>query len=573
MLKSITIKNFAIIESVDVEWTPGLNVLTGETGAGKSILFDALSIVLGAKAGPANIRAGAQNALIEAFFIPGKEALDWLEKNELADGAEEVVVTRELSEKSSRSRINGILVNSALLQELRGLLLTFHAQHEIRTLLTSSSQLALLDSLGDKAHEGLSNSYKGKFGSYQGLLKQAGESLSDEERLKKLEFTRWEIQELEAANLGDPAEDEDLKERRAILEGSAQLESNVMSAVSMLSGGDDHDGSVIDLLQRSLAELETASSTDSSLAGTAELLSASLANAEEAASELRTYRDRIDSDPESLAMVEERQALLASIKRKFGPTLEEAIDRLDSLRRTIETLENADWQAEKLKAELRKLESELTEQAQKLSASRQKLAEKLSLSIMDELKQLGMDRARFDIEFTSSGELTGTGLDRLEFLISANPGQPLLPLSRIASGGELSRVMLALKTIFASADRVSTVVFDEIDTGMSGKTLTAIRDRLAKLARSHQILCITHNPIVASVADNYLDVCKEQSNDKTIIRVRHLDGEERLSSLAAMASGSQNEEVSLTFARSLVDQSASIKAKLLRMSQSSVDTG
>ncbi|MBK9145886.1 MAG: DNA repair protein RecN [Candidatus Melainabacteria bacterium] len=566
MLKSITIKNFAIIESVDVEWTPGLNVLTGETGAGKSILFDALSIVLGAKAGPANIRAGAQNAAIEAFFIPGKEALDWLAKNELADGAEELVVTREISEKSSRSRINGVLVNSALLQELRGLLLTFHAQHEIRTLLTASSQLALLDSLGDRTHESLSNSYKSKFASYQALLKQASESLSDEERLKKLEFTRWEIQELEAAALGDPAEDEELKERRAILEGSAQLEANVMSAVRMLSGGDEHDSSVIDLLQRSLAELETASSTDSSLAATAELLSASLANAEEAASELRTYRDRIDSDPESLAIVEERQTLLASVKRKFGPTLKEAIDRLESLRLTIETLENADWQAEKLKGELLKLEGELTEQAEKLSASRQKLAESLSRSIMAELKQLGMERARFDIEFTRSGELSGTGLDRLEFLISPNPGQPLLPLSRIASGGELSRVMLALKTIFASADRVSTVVFDEIDTGMSGKTLTAIRDRLAKLARSHQILCITHNPIVASVADNYLDVCKEQSNDKTIISVRHLDGEERLSSLAAMASGSQNEEVSLTFARSLVDQASSIKAKLLQIS-------
>ncbi|MGD9680989.1 MAG: DNA repair protein RecN [Candidatus Obscuribacterales bacterium] len=562
MLKSITIKNFAIIESVDVEWTPGLNVLTGETGAGKSILFDALSIVLGAKAGPANIRAGAQNAIIEAFFIPGKEALGWLEKNELGGDTEELVVTREITEKSSRSRINGVLVNSSLLQELRGLLLTFHAQHEIRTLMTSSSQLTLLDSLGDKAHDSLSNSYKSRFASYQALLKQASESLSDEERLKKLEFTRWEIQELEAADLGDPVEDEELKERRAILEGSAQLESAVMNAVSMLSGGDDQESSVIDLLQRSLAELETAANTDSSLTATAELLSASLANAEEAASELRTYRDRIDSDPESLALVEERQALLASIKRKFGPTLKEAIDRLDSLRRTIESLENADWQAEKLKAELSRLEGELTEQAEKLSASRQKLAESLSLSIMAELKQLGMERARFNIEFTRSGELSGTGLDRLEFLISPNPGQPLLPLSKIASGGELSRVMLALKTIFASADRVSTVVFDEIDTGMSGKTLTAIRDRLAKLARSHQILFITHNPIVASVADNYLDVCKEQSNDKTIIRVRHLDGDERLSSLAAMASGSQNEEVSLTFARSLVDQASSIKASL-----------
>ncbi|MCA9800931.1 MAG: AAA family ATPase, partial [Cyanobacteria bacterium HKST-UBA02] len=434
MLKSITIKNFAIIESVDVEWTPGLNVLTGETGAGKSILFDALSIVLGAKAGPSNIRVGAQNAVIEAFFIPGKEALDWLDKNELGGDTEELVVTREISEKSSRSRINGVLVNSSLLQELRGLLLTFHAQHEIRTLLTSSSQLALLDSLGDKAHDGLINNYKSKFASYQALLKQAGESLSDEERLKKLEFTRWEIQELEAADLGDPVEDEELKERRAILEGSAQLESAVMSAVGMLTGGNDHESSVIDLLQKSLAELETASSTDSSLSATAELLSASLANAEEAASELRTYRDRIDSDPESLVMVEERQALLASIKRKFGPTLKEAIDRLDSLRRTIETLENADWQAEKLKAELSRLEGELTEQAEKLSASRKKLAESLSRSIMAELKQLGMERARFDIEFTRSAELSGTGLDRLEFLISPNPGQPLLPLSKIASG-------------------------------------------------------------------------------------------------------------------------------------------
>ncbi|MBZ0184991.1 MAG: DNA repair protein RecN [Candidatus Obscuribacterales bacterium] len=568
MLKSISVRNFAIIESVEVEWTSGLNVLTGETGAGKSILFDALSIVLGAKAGATHIRAGANSASIEACFSASPEVTAWLKTNELIDQDQlDLIVSREITKTGSRSRINGSPVNHSILQELRGLLLTFHAQHEIRTLLIGASQLALLDGLGDKSHSDLLSSYRTKYACHQDLLQQLSEmEMSESERIRNLEFNRFQLKELENAKLEDPGEDEELKERKDLLEHAVQLETAAGNLARLLCGEqegfDTSFRSAIDLLQEGLAELETASLLDNRLAEPVELLRTSLANAEETATALRAYRNRIDSDPETLNYLEERQNILCQIKRKFGPTLSDAIEKQKVLINTIESLENADWQAEKIKSEIVELKENLLRQAKKISQGRKGLSTSLSKSIIDELAQLGMEKADFSIAITHFLDPGPQGLDKVEFLIAANPGQPLMPLSKIASGGELSRIMLALKTIFARADSVSTIVFDEIDTGMSGKTVTAIRDKLARLATTQQILCITHNPIVASVADNHIDVCKEQSNDKTIISVRRLNPQERDQSLAAMASGHPDEEVSLSFARSLMQQATSLKSSL-----------
>lgn len=556
MLESLDIREFALIENVRVEWTPGLNILTGETGAGKSIIIDALNAVLGGKAGASFIRTGAEKASIEASFRTNPLIAAWLKKQELIDEElSTLVVSREITKSGSRIRINGTLVNSAIVQELSQLLLTIHAQHEARTLMSPQSQLEMLDSLGDQPHRKLLEKVRTLWSKRKELVSQIKElDTTEDERLRRLDFIRFQLTELNEAQLNDADEDEELSKQKKVLANVAQLSSAAAMAYEVLMGGESSDSSTIDLLQTSLAEVERGARLDQELNEPADLLKQSLANIEEAARHLRRYGAGLDTDPEALSNVEARLAVLASIKRKYGPELADAIASQTRLAEEVDKLENAQTATEGLQEELATLDAALNESAAELSNKRQKLGKKLSEQVLSELIDLGMERCKFEIKFDPTPEVTSTGADRAEFLIAPNPGQPLMPLAKIASGGELSRVMLAVKSIFASADGVSTVIFDEIDTGLSGRVLQAMRDKLARLAKSHQILCITHQPIIASVADNHIEVQKEHSKDLTKVYARQLDADQRLRSLASMASGQEDAEVALNFARSLMEQ-------------------
>ncbi len=564
MLKSIHIQNLVIIKSIQIDWTNGLNVLTGETGAGKSILFDALSIVLGAKANASYIRHGAEKATIEAVFKLNESIVAWLKEQELTDNEQpDLVVCREITKTGSRVRINGTLINHSSLKELRGLLITFHAQHEIRTLMNNSTQLGLLDGIAEKKHQKLLEQYKETFGRFRELEEKLQSlEISEEERERRLEFARFQYNELLEAELDSENEDSELAESQKFLGNVQEIEDSIYKTVANLSGGDSDETSAIEKLQESLSLIDSISEYAEDLANARELLEASLANADEASQQLRRYGDSIDTDPETLAGIEDRLAILASIKRKYGPELKQAIALRNDLENEIDQLENASAEVENLSGELEKIRLEADKLAQELSAGRKELARSLERSIMLELKDLGMEKAKFKIEFEKTESLTTSGTDRIEFTISTNVGTPAKPLAKIASGGELSRIMLALKTIFARQDNVPTVVFDEIDAGMSGKTLHAIREKLARLARSHQILSITHNPIIASVADNHIQVCKEHSNKETIIRIENLNESQRLDSLAQMASGDSNQEESQNFARSLMEAAGELKGRI-----------
>lgn len=565
MLKSISITNLAIVHELEVHWTKGLNILTGETGAGKSILFDALSIVLGAKVSPNQIRDGKDRAMIEATFEASPTVSGWLKQQELIDEDHgELVVYREITRSGSRARINGIPVNASHLNELRQLLLTFHAQHELRTLLSNSAQLELLDGLGNKSHSQLKERMKTLYARYRDLKRQFDElSMSEEERSRLLDFAQFQLDELSEAGLESETEDEELSDRHKVLANAAKLESTIERVITLFCGGDSDHGDGFkparDTLQAGLSEIDSLIDLDASLANPASFVRESLVNLEEAIEGLRRYGNSLDLDPHSLDEVEQRLAVLTQIKRKYGPGLSEAMARRDELSEEIERLDNANGAVGTIKEEIVQLEETMRQTSSQLSQERRKLAQNLTKSILQELTDLGMERCRFSINFTSLDDMTADGGDRVEFLIAPNPGQPLASLAKIASGGELSRIMLALKTIFARADRVSTVVFDEIDTGMSGRTLKAIRDKLVNLANSHQILCITHQPIIASVADNYVQVCKEQSDDKTVIQANRLTGEAQLKALAVMASGRDSEEVALTFANSLMEEAMQVK--------------
>ncbi|MBS2009455.1 MAG: DNA repair protein RecN [Cyanobacteria bacterium SZAS TMP-1] len=563
MLKSITIRDFALIEKAHVDWTAGLNVLTGETGAGKSILMDALNAVLGGKVAPAIIRPGAEKASIEATFALNPRVTSWLSREELLEEGEgEIVIAREISKSGSKTRVNGTLISQNLLGELRALLITVHAQHEARTLMSSQSQLTMLDALGGEAHSRLCESVKNLYLRKKELADQiAALSISEEERLRKLDFAHFQLKDLIEANLQDAGEDEELANQISVLDNALDLKSQAVAAQEMLAGGDSHESlCAIDLVQKALSEVEKAMRVDHNLAQVHECLLTGLAGIEEASTDLRRYAASLDTDPETLVELENRAAQLATIKRKYGPTLAQAMDKQVALTAEVDTLENALVESEKLVKELDQLSAQLSEKSLDLSTRRKKLAKNLSAQVEKELVDLGMEKCRFEISFVALEEAGPTGLDKIDFLIAPNPGQPPMPLGKIASGGELSRIMLAIKSIFASADEVATVIFDEIDTGLSGRVLNAVRDKLAVLSRSYQILCITHQPIVASVADNYLEVSKEHKKDSTVVSVKSLDNEMRLRSLAAMASGNADGAASLSFARALMDQAGSVKA-------------
>ncbi|MBS1991392.1 MAG: DNA repair protein RecN [Cyanobacteria bacterium SZAS LIN-2] len=563
MLKSITIRDFALIEKAHVDWTAGLNVLTGETGAGKSILMDALNAVLGGKVAPAIIRPGADKASIEATFALNPRVTSWLSREELLEEGEgEIVIAREISKSGSKTRVNGTLISQNLLGELRALLITVHAQHEARTLMSSQSQLTMLDALGGEAHSRLCDSVKNLYLRKKELADQiAALSISEEERLRKLDFAHFQLKDLIEANLQDAGEDEELANQISVLDNALDLKSQAVAAQEMLAGGDSHESlCAIDLVQKALSEVEKAMRVDHNLAPVHECLLTGLAGIEEASTDLRRYAASLDTDPETLVELENRAAQLATIKRKYGPTLAQAMDKQVALTAEVDTLENALVESEKLVKELDQLSAQLSEKSLDLSTRRKKLAKNLSAQVEKELVDLGMEKCRFEISFVALEEAGPTGLDKIDFLIAPNPGQPPMPLGKIASGGELSRIMLAIKSIFASADEVATVIFDEIDTGLSGRVLNAVRDKLAVLSRSYQILCITHQPIVASVADNYLEVSKEHKKDSTVVSVKSLDNEMRLRSLAAMASGNADGAASLSFAQALMDQAGSVKA-------------
>jgi DNA repair protein RecN (Recombination protein N) len=556
MLQEISIKNFALIEDVKISWSKGLNVLTGETGAGKSIIIDAVNAVLGGKTGPSAIRLGAEKCTIEAIFAQSPDVAAWLKQQELQseDLADCVVVSREITKSGSRMRVNGTLVNANLVQELRQMLLTIHAQHEARTLMLPQAQLELLDGLGDKDHRKLLERVRTLYQQRKELSAQLTElQMSEDERLRKLDFARFQLAELQEAALEDPEEYETVAHQCKVLSNIALLESSALRAQELLNGGTEESPCAIDLVQDALRETEKAAVHDEELKPICDSLAGCVDTLETSIRSLRRYREFLDTDPESLANAESRLDVLATIKRKYGPSISEAISARNNLETEVGRLENSQAAAEEIQEELAKLDSELAKTAGDLSNRRKKMAASLAERIRSELADLGMEHCKFEIHFEEVS-VGGNGLDRIEFLMSPNPGQPLLPVAKIASGGELSRVMLAIKSIFAEADRVATVVFDEIDTGISGKVLQSMRDKLARLGRSHQILCITHQPIIASAADNHILINKVQTAEETHIDAAVLDQSERVKSLAAMAAGQTDGDAAIKFAQSLLDE-------------------
>ncbi len=568
MLQELSITNLAIIDHLRLSFSPGMNVLTGETGAGKSIIVDAVSALLGARVSADTVvRSGSERATVEAIFTLTPEQSEdlrpLLEEYGLEDAEGTLILSREIS-RSGRSvcRVNGRAVTLGLLEEIGQRLIDIHGQSEHLSLLRVREHLYFLD-----RYAGLTaqrEQLAGLVAELRRVRQTLQACLQDERELaRRMDLLQYQVAEIEAARL-DPDEEAELIRQRTMLANAERLSELASSGYTLLDGGEQRR-SALDMLGAALHDLQQLERLDPSLADQRQTLEGAIYQLEDVARSLRRYRDSIEYSPARLKQVEDRLALIHTLKRKYGDTVEEV---LRFAQRAREELNSITHNEERV-AELREQEQELLrragEAAAALSEARQRAARELERAMEEQLAELKMERARFVVsiqreEDPSGPEIDGrrwaldaAGVDRVEFLIAPNLGEPPKPLARIASGGETSRLMLAMKGVLSAADPVPTLIFDEIDAGISGRVGTLVGRRLWSLTRQHQVLCVTHLPQIASFADRHLGVSKRIDGERTVTVVHPLSGDERQHELAALLGGDGSQSALLN-ARDLLAQ-------------------
>ncbi|MBS5547865.1 MAG: DNA repair protein RecN [Oscillospiraceae bacterium] len=537
MLSLLHIENIALIQSADIRFEPGFNVLTGETGAGKSIVIDSIGAVLGERTSRELIRTGAKSALVTAVFtqVP---PLPWLEENGFPTGEEELLLQRELQgDGRNVCRIDGKLVTVAQLRELGRQLLNIHGQHDGQQLLDPASHLGYLDQFG--GCQPLLESYQEAYRKWHDIRREMDKLQMDEaERSRRVDTLNYQIQELERAQL-KAGEDEELSARRTLLRSAGRLMEAVQSAEFALSGDEDRDGAC-SLIAQAEGELQGVSSISPELGELSEKLTALRCAADDAADTLRDLSRSFDFSPGELDQVEERLDLLYRLRKKYGPTVEDMLAYLDRCRKELDQIQYADDTLARLEKDLKKAQKEAARRGESLSQARREAAGALQARVQEELRQLDMPKVQFQTEFTPKGGEAGmdeTGLDEVQFLMSANLGEALKPIQKVASGGELARIMLALKNVLAEGDQIGTLVFDEVDTGVSGRAAQKVAEKMAQVARGKQVLCVTHLPQIAAMADTHFSVQKGEREGRTYTRLERLDRSQRREELARLIGG------------------------------------
>lgn len=548
MLSKIYIKNYILIDELELDLARGLNIITGETGAGKSILINAIDIAFGAKTGKEVIKTGADKAIIELTLLNQKQDLSKLfDEYGIDECGEEIILSREITQTGSRSRVNGCLVNQEFMKNFRELFLDIHSQHQTYSFLQPKYHIILLDSYTKNTSGKLLEEYRKEFTNYKNMLAKLEELQNSADKTEEqIDFLKFQVNEIDEAQLASTTEDEDLNNELAVLENVEKLKDLTGSSYWSISGD---DGSILDGLMQIKTNLSKASGMDNSLEGTESQLIEAIETLKDISASLREYSSRLDNDEERINSIQERLFLLDKLKRKYGGSLEKVIEQGEKLRKELEGIEFSTQNIEDLELEISNLKTKLEEMAEKLSEERQNYAQVLSSLIVEKLEKLELPKVRFEIHFEKC-ELGINGCDKVEFLISTNISEGLKPLAKVASGGEISRVMLAIKTIFAQSDNIDTVIFDEIDTGISGKTSQAVADEVKELAKYMQIIMITHQAIIASKSDKHFYVKKTQDG-RTSVDISVLEGEAKLRAIAELAGGEVTEE-SLKFAETLL---------------------
>ena len=561
MLVELHVTNFALIDHLDLSFGAGLNILTGETGAGKSIIIDALGLALGERAGHDLVRTGAGKATVEAVFDLTHAPAEMRQKLSDAglsgedDGEEEdtLFVTRDLAKSGGKSscRINGRLMPVAVLKEIAEGLVDVHGQHEHQSLLAADRHIDILDNWGGKDALALRQQVAELAGEANALKRDREKLRTDaRERARMLDLYRFQQEELVQADLR-PDEEDELAADRTRLGSSEKLSAAAAEAYAALSGGGRGTGGALDALNAALASVEHAAGLDENLAPLIETLQNAVVYAEDASRGLRVYQESVESNPERLEEIETRLDLIRTLKRKYGETVAEIIAYAADLNAKLDALENSEAREEALTQSIAAAESKLAAAAAKLSAVRRKAAVKFAAGITRELTDLGMAATKFEVSLEPQA-VSAKGADRVEFLLSPNPGEPLRPLAKIASGGEMSRIMLAMKSVLAKSGTIPTMIFDEIDVGVGGRTAQTIGDKLEALAKDAQVLCITHLPQIASRAATHFFIEKQVQDGRTTVSVAPLDSEGRIDEIARMLGGSRRSEAVVQHAREML---------------------
>lgn len=547
MLSLLHIENIAVIEQADISFDKGFNVLTGETGAGKSIVIDAISAILGQRAYRDMIRTGTSKASVRAVFtkVPN---FPWFEENGVEYDGETVIQRDIFLDGKNVCRVNGTLVTVAILHKLGIQLINIHGQHDSASLFDEENHLRFLDAFADNG--ALLADYREKFAAVSELRRQIDRMTMDEgEKLRRMETLKYQIAEIEKADLKS-GEDEVLEQRRKLLQNSEKLSQGLEEASEALLGGDDSDGAAALLAQAAYALSRIARYSDD-YTGFQERLTDLKYQVQDIADEVRDSLDELSYSADELETIEARLDIIHRLRRKYGADCDEILAYLDKAQKELDEIEFADDRVEQLKKKLAKQEKQAWDAALALRKNRQEQGAVMAEKILSELSQLDMPRVQFQCRFRET-ELTSEGADGVAFYLSANAGEDLKPLSKVASGGELARIMLSMKNVLAEKDAVDTLIFDEVDTGVSGRAAQRIAEKLKSLAKHKQVLCVTHLPQLAALADTHMLIAKSEHDGRTYTTVTPLDRKGRAMELARIIGGAHITETTLKSAEEML---------------------
>ena len=548
MLRLLHIENIAVVELADIEFEDGFNVMTGETGAGKSIVIDAISAILGERAYRDMIRTGTQKASVRGIFdrVP---ALAWFAENDVPYDSE-ITIQRDIYlDGRNACRVNGTPVSVSVLKKLGIQLINIHGQHDSAALFDETYHLSILDGFAD--HGPLLETYAAQFAAVQALRREIdGLTMDESEKLRRMETLRHQIDEIQRAAL-KPGEDEELESRRKLLQNAEKLSDGLQDATVCLDGGEGTEGAATLLAQAEHA-LGKLTRYDDSLSRLHDTVADLMYQVRDVAEEVSMQLDALSYSADELERIEDRLDVIHRLRRKYGATCEDILEYLEQAKTELDDIEFADDKLERLKGKLKAAEADAWKLADRLHASRQEAALGLTARILTELAQLDMGKVQFSCEFTKT-ELSPLGSDAVAFYMSANLGEALKPLNKVASGGELARIMLALKNVLAERDQVPTLIFDEVDTGVSGRAAQRVAEKLRAVSKSKQVLCVTHLPQIAALANTHLLIAKGESRGRTFTTVTPLNLEGRKAELARIIGGTNITETTLKSAEEMLD--------------------
>ena len=550
MLLNVHVKDLALIEDVDICFDNGLNILTGETGAGKSIIIGSIGIALGAKAGRDLIRNGADYALVELVFsIDSEDTKSKLKEMDInIDEDNQIIISRKIMNGKSIIKVNGETTTASMLREIASLVIDVHGQHDYESLVHTEKHLEILDSFAGENNTKLKNETEVLYKEYKRVLKELSEFTHDEEqRARDLSFFEFELNEIEAAGL-KTGEDEELEEEFKLMSHGRKIAETLSEVYNRLTGDNVNVSEMVGL---SMKELSSISHLDERVGEFYETLGTIDSLCYELSKDMTDYLNRLDFNPERVEYVSDRLDTINKLKLKHGKTIEAILQKKENLSEKIDSLNNYEETRKQLETKLSEIKDRLEDKSCQLSMSRKKAATTLEKDIKKALMDLNFLEVKFKAEFSRTSDYTAKGTDEMEFMISTNPGEDIKPLAKIASGGELSRIMLGLKAVLADKDSVDTLIFDEIDTGISGKTAGMVADKMSVISSKHQVICITHLPQIAAHADRHYLIEKNVKNNHTFTDIRRLNEEESVEELARMLGSTVITEATLDNAREL----------------------